>query len=51
MNYDTQLADRVRQYLIAIPGIDIEEKKMFRGLTFMVNALIFCTFFYRLFGF
>lgn len=37
MNYDIKLADRVRQYLIAIPGIDIEEKKMFRGLTFMVN--------------
>ncbi len=37
MNCDIQLADRVRQYLIAIPGIDIEEKKMFRGLTFMVN--------------
>ena len=37
MNFDMQLADRVRQYLAAIPGIDIEEKKMFRGLVFMVN--------------
>ena len=37
MNYDIKLADRVRQYLITIPDIDIEEKKMFRGLTFMVN--------------
>ena len=37
MNYDIELADRVRQYLVAIPGIELEEKKMFRGLTFMVN--------------
>lgn len=32
-----KLADRVRQLLTAIPRIDIEEKKMFRGLAFMVN--------------
>lgn len=37
MAYDTKLADRIREYLNAIPKIKIEEKKMFRGLTFMVN--------------
>ena len=37
MNYDAKLADRIREYLTQIPDIDIEEKKMFRGLTFMVN--------------
>lgn len=38
MAYDEQLADRVREYLSGIPGIEIEEKKMFRGLAFMVNG-------------
>ena len=38
MAYDIKLAERVRDYLKAIPGIQIEEKKMFRGLTFMVNG-------------
>jgi TfoX N-terminal domain len=37
MAYDLKLADRIREYLITIPGIKIEEKKMFRGLTFMIN--------------
>ena len=37
MAYDTKLADRIREHLSAIPGIKIEEKKMFRGLTFMIN--------------
>ena len=37
MAYDTKLADRIREYLSVIPKIKIEEKKMFRGLTFMVN--------------
>jgi len=37
MAYDTKLADKIREYLTAIPHIKIEEKKMFRGLTFMVN--------------
>ena len=37
MAYDTKLADRIREYLSAIPKIKIEEKKMFRGLTFMIN--------------
>ena len=37
MAYDTKLADKIREYLSAIPTIKIEEKKMFRGLTFMIN--------------
>ncbi len=38
MPYDTKLADRIREYLKTIPKIKIEEKKMFRGLTFMMNG-------------
>ena len=38
MAYDTKLADRIREYLITFPRIKIEEKKMFRGLTFMING-------------
>ena len=38
MAYDTNLADRVREYLADIPGIDIEEKEMFNVLNFMVNG-------------
>ncbi len=38
MPYDPQLADRIRDYLSQFPKIDIEEKKMFRGLAFMVNG-------------
>lgn len=38
MAYDTSLADRVREYLAEIPGIDIEEKEMFNVLNFMVNG-------------
>ena len=38
MAYDTKLAGRIREYLNAIPKIKIEEKKMFKGLTFMVNG-------------
>ncbi|OJV20509.1 MAG: RNA methyltransferase [Dyadobacter sp. 50-39] len=37
MAYDLKLADRIRAYLADIPGLDIEEKEMFKGLTFMVN--------------
>lgn len=37
MNYNIKLAERIRQHLVAVPGIDIEEKKMFGGLAFMVN--------------
>lgn len=35
MAYDENLAQRVRLALEGIPGV--EEKKMFRGITFMVN--------------
>ncbi len=38
MAYDTKLAERIREYLKAIPKIKVEEKKMFKGLTFMVNG-------------
>jgi TfoX/Sxy family transcriptional regulator of competence genes len=38
MAYDTKLADRIREHLAEIPNLEIEEKKMFRGLTFMVNG-------------
>ncbi len=37
MPYDTKLVDRVRKYLVKFPKLKVEEKKMFRGLTFMVN--------------
>ena len=38
MAYDTLLADRVREYLATFPKLEIEEKKMFRGLAFLVNG-------------
>jgi hypothetical protein len=38
MAYDMQLAERIRNYLKEIPRLKVEEKKMFRGLTFMVNG-------------
>jgi hypothetical protein len=38
MAYDTKLADRVRAHLLHFPEFSVEEKKMFRGLTFMVNG-------------
>lgn len=38
MSFDLKLAERVRNYLSEIPGIKIEEKKMFSGLAFMVNG-------------
>lgn len=37
MAYDLKLAERIRQYPEGFPKLHIEEKKMFRGLTFMVN--------------
>ena len=37
MSYDTNLADRIREYLVAFPKLKIKEKKMFSGLAFMVN--------------
>lgn len=38
MAYDVKLADRIREYLVQFPKLKIEEKEMFRGLTFMVNG-------------
>jgi TfoX-like protein len=37
MGYDTKLADRIREHLSGFSEFKVEEKKMFRGLTFMVN--------------
>ena len=36
MAYDEKLADRVREALVDIPKVT--EKKMFRGITFMVDV-------------
>ena len=38
MAYDIKLADKLRAYLAKFPELNIEEKKMFRGLAFMVNG-------------
>lgn len=38
MAYDTQLANKIREYLAAFPKLKIEEKEMFKGLAFMVNG-------------
>ena len=38
MSYDVNLANKVREYLAEIPGIEIEEKEMFAVLNFMVNG-------------
>lgn len=38
MAYNTQLADKIREYLVGFSKLNIEEKKMFRGLTFMING-------------
>lgn len=38
MAYSIELADRVREFLQTIPKLKIEEKKMFRGLAFLVNG-------------
>jgi hypothetical protein len=37
MGYDIKLADSIRDYLVKFPQLIIDEKEMFRGLTFMVN--------------
>lgn len=38
MAYDTNLVNRVREFLAEVPDIDIEEKEMFAVLNFMVNG-------------
>jgi TfoX/Sxy family transcriptional regulator of competence genes len=40
MAYDEQLADRVREYLYEVGQMEVEEKKMFGGLAFLVNEKI-----------
>ena len=37
MIYDLKLVDRIREYLVKFSKLNVEEKEMFRGLTFMVN--------------
>ena len=38
MAYNTNLVDRVREYLAEVSDIEIEEKEMFNVLNFMVNG-------------
>lgn len=38
MAYDIKLADSIREYLVEFPSLQVEEKEMFSGLTFMVNG-------------
>ena len=38
MAYDTQLTNRLPKYLSDVPHLQIEEKKMFGGLAFMING-------------
>lgn len=37
MTYNTELANRIREYLAEIPNYKITEKRMFSGLAFLVN--------------
>lgn len=38
MGYNIKLAERVRTYLLDLPKLKIEEKKMFGGLAFIVRG-------------
>jgi TfoX/Sxy family transcriptional regulator of competence genes len=38
MPYSTKLAERVRTYLDSVAKLKVEEKEMFKGLTFLVNG-------------
>lgn len=38
MAYDKELANRIKEYLIQFPHLEIEEKRMFGGLAFMING-------------
>ena len=42
MAYDINLVNRIREYLLKFPKLKVEEKEMFRGLTFMVNEKNVC---------
>ena len=37
MAYNSALANRIREHLLHFTKLKVEEKEMFRGLTFMVN--------------
>jgi hypothetical protein len=41
MPYNTRLADKIRKYLSRFPELKIEEKKMFGGLSFMINSKMY----------
>ena len=38
MTYNVNLADQIREYMLQIPDLDIEEKTMFGGLAFMIKG-------------
>jgi hypothetical protein len=38
MAYDLTLADRIREYLARFPKLKIAERRMFRGLAFLING-------------
>jgi len=38
MAYNIEFSDRIRDFLATQTHLKIEEKRMFRGLTFMVNG-------------
>jgi hypothetical protein len=38
MAYDINLVNKIREFLVEIPDIEIEEKEMFAVLNFMVNG-------------
>jgi flagellar basal body P-ring protein FlgI len=38
MSYDINLANKVREFLVEVPNIEVEEKEMFAVLNFMVNG-------------
>lgn len=38
MAYDLAIANRVKEYLDNVPDIEVEEKKMFGGLAFMIEG-------------
>ena len=37
MPYDITLSEKIRDYLIRFPGLQVEEKQIFGGLAFIVN--------------
>lgn len=38
MACDTKLTDRVREYLVQFPELNIKEQKMFSGLAFLIKG-------------